>query len=344
MNKGKATRILSLTLGIVVLVAFIYFVGIGNLERVLLQVNPALVVVMVALQLLGFTFYAFAWYLLIRASGYRLPFLTCQGITFASIFASYTMPSGIFLEAVRCILGSKESGMKIGESTATVILHRILYVVGFLASTACAFLIIASGPRVTLSVFFQIIIVPTVAIAGLVTVLYLLFKPQRLLPLLDRILRFARPLVNVVQSEATVDGKAEQFLTDYHRNFRKMLSSSLCVFASFGASIGDWVCSVMILWVVLVALGVQTSIWIVVATMAIGKLVQMTPVAVPGMLGIYETAITTSLTLFGTPVAVAASAAILSRIVTSWLDLPVTGVAAYHYGYKTFAHIGAPNR
>ena len=344
MNKGKATRILSLTLGIVVLVAFIYFVGIGNLERVLLQVNPALVVVMVALQLLGFTFYASAWYLLIRASGYRLPFLTCQGITFASIFASYTMPSGIFLEAVRCILGSKESGMKIGESTATVILHRILYVVGFLASTACAFLIIASGPRVTLSVFFQIIIVPTVAIAGLVTVLYLSFKPQRLLPLLDRILRFARPLVNVVQSEATVDGKAEQFLTDYHRNFRKMLSSSLCVFASFGASIGDWVCSVMILWVVLVALGVQTSIWIVVATMAIGKLVQMTPVAVPGMLGIYETAITTSLTLFGTPVAVAASAAILSRIVTSWLDLPVTGVAAYHYGYKTFAHIGAPNR
>ena len=344
MNKGKATRILSLTLGIVVLVAFIYFVGIGNLERVLLQVNPALVVVMVALQLLGFTFYASAWYLLIRASGYRLPFLTCQGITFASIFASYTMPSGIFLEAVRCILGSKESGMKIGESTATVILHRILYVVGFLASTACAFLIIASGPRVTLSVFFQIIIVPTVAIAGLVTVLYLSFKPQRLLPLLDRILRFARPLVNVVQSEATIDGKAEQFLTDYHRNFRKMLSSSLCVFASFGASIGDWVCSVMILWVVLVALGVQTSIWIVVATMAIGKLVQMTPVAVPGMLGIYETAITTSLTLFGTPVAVAASAAILSRIVTSWLDLPVTGVAAYHYGYKTFAHIGAPNR
>jgi len=344
MNKGKATRILSLTLGIVVLVAFIYFVGIGNLERVLLQVNPALVVVMVALQLLGFTFYASAWYLLIRASGYRLPFLTCQGITFASIFASYTMPSGIFLEAVRCILGSKESGMKIGESTATVILHRILYVVGFLASTACAFLIIASGPRVTLSVFFQIIIVPTVAIAGLVTVLYLSFKPQRLLPLLDRILRFARPLVNVVQSQATVDGKAEQFLTDYHRNFRKMLSSSLCVFASFGASIGDWVCSVMILWVVLVALGVQTSIWIVVATMAIGKLVQMTPVAVPGMLGIYETAITTSLTLFGTPVAVAASAAILSRIVTSWLDLPVTGVAAYHYGYKTFAQIGAPNR
>jgi uncharacterized membrane protein YbhN (UPF0104 family) len=68
--------------------------------------------------------------------------------------------------------------------------------------------------------------------------------------------------------------------------------------------------------------------------MAIGKMIQMTPIAVPGMLGIYETAITASLSLFGVPVAVAASAALLSRIVTFWLDLPVTGIAAYHYGYK----------
>jgi uncharacterized membrane protein YbhN (UPF0104 family) len=60
----------------------------------------------------------------------------------------------------------------------------------------------------------------------------------------------------------------------------------------------------------------------------------MTPIAVPGMLGIYETAITASLSLFGVPVAIAASAALLSRIVTFWLDLPVTGIAAYHYGYK----------
>jgi uncharacterized protein (TIRG00374 family) len=344
MNKANAARIVSLALGIAVLVAFIYFVGVGNLERVLLQVNPALVAVMVALQLVGFTFYAAAWYLLIRASGYRLRFLTCLGITFASIFASYTMPSGIFLEAVRCLLGARESGMKIGESTATVILHRILYVIVVLSSTALGFLIIATGRQVTLSVIFQAILVPAIVIAGLIAVLYLSFNPRLLLPLLDRILRFAQPLVNVIQSEARTDGKAEQFLADYHTGFRRMLSSKAYVLISFVASVGDWACSVMILWVVLVALGSQTSIWIVVATMAIGKIIQMTPIAVPGMLGIYETAITTSLSLFGLPVAVGASAAILSRIVTSWLDLPLTGIAAYHYGYKTLAQLGTPNR
>jgi uncharacterized protein (TIRG00374 family) len=339
LKKGTATRIVSLTLGAVVLAAFIYYVGLGNLERVLLQVNPALIVVMVGTQLLGFTFYAVAWYLLIRASGYKLPFLTCQGITFASIFASYTMPSGIFLEGVRCILGSKESGMSIGESTATVILHRILYVIGFLASTALAFLFLATNHQEMNSVLLQIIIVPVTVIVGLIVVVYLSFNPRKLLPLLDRALKLAKPLVKIIQAEEKTDGKAAQFLDDYHTSFRRMLSSKDYVMFSFASSLADWACSVLVLWVVLIALGFVTSIWVVIATMAVGKLIQMTPISVPGMLGIYETVITASLALLGTPVATAASAAILSRIVTSWLDIPLTGIAAYHYGYKTFSQL-----
>ena len=317
-----------------VLLAFIYIVGIDALERVILQVNPAIIVVMVAIQLLGFTFYATAWYLLIRAEGYRLPFLTCQGITFASIFASYTMPSGVFLEAIRCLLGAKESGMKLGESAATVILHRILYIIGFLASTALALVALLIGGRITSSAVAELAVVPIIAAAGLVLLLYLSLDPKRLKRLLDRVLRLAQPIIKIVQKEARTDGKADQFLSDYQSGFQRMLSSRKHIAVSFAASIGDWACSVLILWVVLVALGTNVSLWVVIVTMAVGKMIQMTPIAVPGMLGIYEAAVTTSLSLFAIPVTVAASAALLSRIVTSWLDLPITGIAAYHYGYK----------
>jgi uncharacterized membrane protein YbhN (UPF0104 family) len=72
--------------------------------------------------------------------------------------------------------------------------------------------------------------------------------------------------------------------------------------------------------------------------MAIGKMIQMTPIAVPGMIGIYEAAITTTLVLLSIPVPIAVSAALLSRIVTFWLELPVTGIAAYHYGFKLVSH------
>jgi len=327
-------RLCSLAVGVTVLIAFIYFVGLDALARVLLQVNPAVILAMVTIQLLGFTFYATAWYVLIRSTGHTLPFRTCQGITFASIFVSYTMPSGVFLEAVRCILGSRESGMKLGESTATVIMHRVLYIVGFLASTALAFFVLTLGGRATSSVIFQLAAVPALAVAGLIISLYLSLNPKAIQPLLDRGLRLVQPVIKIVQKQAKTDGKAVQFLDEYHISFRRMMSSRVHVAASFAASLGDWACSVLILWVVLTAVGSTVSLWIVVVTMAIGKMIQMTPIAVPGMLGIYETAITASLSLFGVPVAVAASAALLSRVVTSWLDLPVTGIAAYHYGYK----------
>ena len=334
IRRSTLARVGSLVIGVVALAAFIYYVGVAELEKVIFQVNPVVIVLMTGIQLLGFIFYASAWFMLIRATGHRLPFLTCQGISFASIFASYTLPSGIFLEAMRVILGSKESGMKLGESTATVILHRILYVIGFLASTATALLALVIGGKVMSSAVIDLSTLPVLAVCVLVLILYLSIQTKRLQPLLDGLLRLVRPLVKAIRKEAKADGRADQFLSDYQQSFRQLLMSGTHLAASFLASLCDWGCSVLILWVVLRSLGISITPWVVIISMGIGKMIQMTPIAVPGMLGVYEAAITTSLSLFGVPVAIAASAALLMRIITFWLDLPVTGLAAYHYGFK----------
>jgi len=302
--------------------------------RILLSVNPLVIVLMVALQLLGFGFYTTAWYLLILASGYRMRYLTCLGITLASIFAVYTMPSGVFLEVARCILGSKETGMPLGESTSTVVLHRILYVLGFLVSTALALFALFSEGMTTSFSLLGLASIPIATIAGLAILLYLSFDPKKIAPILNRVLRLAQPIIRLIQNEAVVDGKADQFLTEYHRGFRKMISSKPQLLSSFLASLGDWGCSVAILWIVLASLDANASLWVVMITISIGKMIQMTPVAIPGMIGVYETAVTTVLALFAVPVSIGASAALLSRIVTVWLELPITGVAAYHYGFK----------
>ena len=334
INRRNVGRVGSLVLGVAALAAFIYFVGINELGKVLLQVDLVVIVLMTAIQLLGFIFYASAWFLLIRATGHRIPFLTCQGIAFASIFASYTMPSGVFLEAMRVLLGAKESGMKLGESTATVILHRILYIIGFLASTAIAMLALITGGKIASSAIVELSVLPIVAIAGLVVLLYLSLNPKRVRTVLDRVLKLIQPLIKIVQKEAKPEGKADQFVGEYYTGFRKMLASKTHIAISFASSLGDWGCSVLILWVVLGSLGASVSLWVVIISMAIGKMIQMTPIAVPGMLGIYEAAVTASLSLFAVPVAVAASAALLMRIITFWLDLPITGLAAYHYGFR----------
>jgi uncharacterized protein (TIRG00374 family) len=302
--------------------------------NILLSVNPLVIAVMVALQLFGFGFYTTAWYHLILAAGYRIRFRACLGIALASIFAVYVMPSGVFMEVLRCVLGSKETGMPFGESTASVLLHRILYIVGFLATTSFAlFAVLSSNATGSMSVL-ALASIPIATIAGLGVLLYFSFEPRKISPALDRVLKLAQPVIRLIQKEAVVEGKGDRFLSEYNVGFRRMITSRRGMLLSFLASLGDWSCSVAILWIVLFALNANTSVWVVVITISIGRMIQMTPIAIPGMIGVYETAVTTVLALFAVPVSIAASAAILSRIVTVWLELPITGVAAYHYGFK----------
>ena len=333
IRKETITHLAGFVVGFAVLIGFLFYVGINSLVTTLLSVNPFVIVLMVGIQLLGYGFYTTAWYLLILAAGYRMRYLTCLGISLASIFLVYTMPSGVFLEVARCILGSKETGMQLGQSTSTVVLHRILYVFGFIATTAFALFALLSEGMTSFSLL-ELASIPFVTIAGLAVLLYFSFDPKKIAPVLDRFLKFARPIIRLIQKEAVIDGKADQFLTEYHTGFRKMISSKRNMLLSFLASLGDWNCSVAILWIVLISLDTNASLWVVMITISIGRMIQMTPVGIPGMIGVYETAITTILVLFAVPVSIAASAAILSRIVTVWLELPITGVAAYHYGFK----------
>jgi uncharacterized protein (TIRG00374 family) len=289
---------------------------------------------MVGFQVLGAVFYSGAWYVLIRALGHKIRFLTCQGITFASIFVNYVTPSGFFLEATRCILGAKTSGMKLAESTVTVIFHRILYIAAVLASTAVAIVALFVGGLITGSTIMDLAIVPVIAIAVLITLLYLSFSPNALRPILDRLLRLVQPLIKLMQKQANVEGKADEFLNEYRLGFRKILATKPYVALSFLVSLGDWSCGVAVLCVALLGLNFHASFSAVVITVAIGEMIQMIPIDVPGTLGIYEAAITATLSLFSIPVAIAASAALLTRVVTSLLELPITGIAAYHYDIK----------
>jgi uncharacterized protein (TIRG00374 family) len=261
-------------------------------------------------------------------------FRTCFGIALASIFAVYVMPSGVFMEVLRCVLGSKETGMPFGESTASVVLHRILYIVGFLVSTAFALFAILSRNATDSMNVLVLASIPIATVAGLGLLVYFSWDPGKISPVLDRVLKLVQPIIRLIQKETVVEGKADQFLAEYDVGFKRMVTSRRRVFLSFLANLGDWSCSVAILWIVLLALNANASLWVVVITVSIGRMIQMTPIAIPGMIGVYETAITTVLALFAVPVSIAASAAILSRLVTVWLELPITGVAAYHYGFK----------
>ncbi len=85
-KKATLTRFASFLFGVLILVALIYYVRADAVERIIAQINPAVIVVMVGLQVLGWVFYAGAWYVLIRTLGIQTSILDLSRHYFCEYF------------------------------------------------------------------------------------------------------------------------------------------------------------------------------------------------------------------------------------------------------------------
>jgi len=328
-------RLCWLLVGILILLFFVDYMGANGLLLILSHVSLIAVALLVFVELVGFLMYGTTWYVLIRSAGHRIKFGMCQTITFASVFISFLTSSGFILESMRVVLGSKEAGMHSGESASTVILHRVVYIITVLVSTVTAMLTLSIRGWLPHAEAVQLELA-----SGLLTVIilvgvFLSLSPRFIEPLQSVTTRIVRPITDHIRrlQEPNVSWSVEQFLTDYENTFRRLLSNRRDMLVTFVSSSGDWSCSIILLWGILAALGHVASVWVVVIAMAIGEMVEMIPIPIPGTLGIYETSLAATLVTFSVPGPVSASAVILLRLITSVFDIPATGYGAYRYGY-----------
>lgn len=336
MKKSDVVRLGWLLVGIVALLFFIDYVGATGLVLVISRVNPIAIVVLVLVELVGFLMYGTTWYMLIRSSGHRMGFGRCQTITFASVFISFLTSSGFILESMRVILGSKEAEMRNGESASTVIIHRAVYLITVVVSTVTAMLVLSVKGWLPHAEAVLLEMASGLMMVLILLGVFLSLSPRFIQPIQSLATRIVRPIAHRVQRlrEREVSWSLERFLTDYENTCRKLLTNRRDMLLTLFLSMGDWSCSVILLWGILIALGHASSVWIVAIAMAVGEMVEMVPIPIPGMLGVYETSLTATLVAFSIPGPIAASAAILLRLIISVFDIPATGYAAYRYGYQ----------
>jgi uncharacterized protein (TIRG00374 family) len=335
LKKSTVVRVGWLLVGILALLVLIDYMGAIGVLRMLSRVSLIAIVFLIFVEFGGFLLYGTAWYVLILGAGHRIKFAVCQTITFASVFISFLTSSGFVLESMRIILGSKETGMHSGESASTVILHRVVYIITVIVSTATAMLALSLRGWLPRAEAIQIELASGALIVIILVGIFLSLSPHYIQRLQSITTRIVRPITDHIQrlQEHEVSWSVERFFTDYENTFRKLLSNRHVMLVTFLSTGGDWSCSIILLWSILAALGHVASIWIVVIAMAVGEMVQMIPIPIPGMLGVYESSLTATLTAFGVSGPISASAAILLRLVTSVFDIPATGYAAYRYGY-----------
>ena len=329
----------SLGIGITLLAVFLSFVGFNTIIETIRTVDMRLLFIAFLLDMTGLLLYGTCWYVLLRAAGLRMKFWTSISIALAGIFACYITPSGFFMDASRVLLASKESDIRIGDGAATVILHKIAFTLGFVTFALVGMTMLFLSYGFPSALAMNIVAFAILIIAGIAGLALLVAKSHRLEHRMPSIAERGKSFLRRVAGKyyPLVLSSLGNLTIDFRETFMRLIKHPGAMLASYGLALGYWTTSVLIFYIVFVALGYNVSVWVIMLTISIGDFVQMTPIAIPGMLGILEVVTTTVLVMFGVPLNIAASATVLARVATFWFDLPITGAAASYYGAKYVA-------
>jgi hypothetical protein len=222
-------------------------------------------------------------------------------------------------EVTRTYLLTRDKCGSFGKVVASLYTHRLLGTSLNALALIAGIVFLTFGGNVNPLVFNLIIIVAAVIIAILALMTALSFKQQWT----ERVVNWA---TNVAQkiSRGKIDldkFKIEtvEIIGHFHDSMKEFRHSPRAVAYSMLYLIISWFFSLSIPYFVFISLGHPVSWSIIIVTSAIFLAVKSIPVGIPFEVGLPEAVMTTLFISMGVPGAMAATATILTRIITLWL-------------------------
>ncbi len=311
-------RIFTWILSLFSITGLIYYAGPTEILSVLSKFNHPLFFFLVLLQILTLSVQYFVWHRLLNLAGAQIPYSRVAKISLAGSFVESVTPSVKFGgEAAKTYLFHRHTGLSYDRLTSVLMVQKFVSVLPFL-----------------------ILLLPVFGLAAL----YLNFPPVLHLLLLVGILLLLAATATVFYlnpatasiSNQEPDGLKNQIFLKLQavRRFvgrsvqhARHLAGAADLAALLALSTVIWLLYPLKLYLAAVILGIQvTPLFIVVVTYA-AYLVSMFPLF-PGGLGSYEGTAVLLFILNGYLPHQGLSLVLISRAVTFWLPLLVSGVVA----------------
>jgi uncharacterized protein (TIRG00374 family) len=313
------------TIGIAAFFIYIYLfnVDIAGIITTLQTINPLPYALAALLSILEILFFSVSWRVLANFLYIKLSVFRSYLFVWYGIFVDTIVPAeSVSGELVRVYLITKEQGnSKCGPAMASLVTHRFLGMGMNVAVLLIGIVLLVTGGQTQLNglIFNSILLVAIAISATLIGLIVLSFKEKWTAKLIDWSIKAAKVVSFGRWNLQALKENAHQITQSFHVSMKEFRNKPKPMLVSLFYLIVTWIFSLGIQYLVFLSLGVSVSWSIITVTAAIVLAVKSIPVGVPFEVGIPEATMTTLYVAFSINPAVAATATILSRLLTLWL-------------------------
>jgi uncharacterized protein (TIRG00374 family) len=302
---------------------YLFQVDITGILSTLKTINPLPYAAAALLSVLEILFFSISWRVLANFLYIQLSIIRSYLLVWYGIFVDTIVPAeSVSGELVRVYFITKEQGnSKCGPAMASLVTHRLLGMGMNVAVLIIGIVLLVTGGQTTLNslVFNSILFVAIAISATLIALIVLSFKEKWTAKLVNWAIKAAKFLSRGKWSLTTLKESASLITQGFHESMKEFKNQPKPILVSLFYLIITWIFSLGIQYLVFLSLGVSPSWSMIAITAAIVLAVKSIPVGIPFEVGIPEATMTTLYIAFNIDPAVAATATILSRLLTLWL-------------------------
>ena len=338
VNKPKLS-LKTVLMPIVGLAAFFLYILLFNVDlpeiiATAQHADPLIYSAAVAVSLAEVFFYAISWralleYLQVKISVIRSYLFVWYG-TFMDIVIPAESVSG---ELCRIYLVNREQCGTGGKVVASVVTQRILGMGMNILFLLVGIYLLYTESSVS-PLIFNMILFFTAAIAAIMIALLVVSSKERWsLKVINGLVRAGEFITRGKWKRlAQIKEDALRDAAIFHESMKEFIRKPKMLAVPTFYSLLNWICSLSIPYLVFLSLGIDVSWSVILITSAIVVAIKSIPVGIPFEVGLPEITMTTLYTsLLGLEFAgIAATATILSRIITLWLRFGI-GFAAQQW-------------
>ncbi|WP_175059981.1 flippase-like domain-containing protein [Thermococcus sp. 2319x1] len=330
----KKRNSLMIFVGIGVIMALIWWAGIEETLKLVMEAKPEYFLLALLMQILATLAWAFRWGIFLKRAGVKVRIRDVIIATIVGIFANNLTPGArAGGEPARMYVITKKSNSGYGQVFATIMADRILDVIPVLIFTLLAFKYALS---LKIKLLLSVLSISTVVLLLIVVVsLFISLNESLTFKVLNKIAGIIKRIFpeKFAGIEETLEEKLKKSIIDFRKTFVELSKDPVVLGKTLFYSLALWIFMLLRTYFVFESIGYHLELQKILMVQMAGIALGMISI-LPGGVGITE-AVNSALYLsLRIDKSLAVTATILDRFISFWLPTIIGGGLSAYLGTK----------